>query len=50
MGYDALVPCNEAGSKLVVDAVTRGADCPPGTTSYQLEGRPELVCLEPAAR
>jgi hypothetical protein len=50
MGYDALVPCNEDGSKLVVDAVSNGAHCPPGTTTYQLEGRAQLVCIEPSGR
>ncbi len=49
MGYDAVVPCDQAGSKLVVEAVSSGSSCPGGSTVYQLEGRQQLVCLEPAS-
>jgi hypothetical protein len=50
MGYDAVVPCGGAGTELVLAAVNSGSDCPPGSMAYKLEGRPQIVCVEPAGR
>jgi DnaJ domain len=48
LGYDAIVSCNQHGAQAIVAEVASTADCPPGTTVYQLEGRSQLVCLTPS--
>jgi hypothetical protein len=48
LGYDAVAVCNQRGAQLVVAEVAATADCPAGTTVYQLEGRSQLVCLSPS--
>jgi hypothetical protein len=48
LGYDAIVVCNQPNAQAVVAEVTSTADCPSGTTVYQLEGRSQLVCLTPS--
>ncbi len=47
LGYDAVATCSQRGALLVVAEVANTADCPSGTTVYQLEGRSQLVCLSP---
>ena len=49
LGYDAIVVCNQPGAQMVVAEVTESADCPSGTTVYQLEGHSQLVCLTPSS-
>jgi curved DNA-binding protein CbpA len=50
LGYDAVVPCQQPSAGIVVADVTSRSQCPLGTTSYQLIGQPQLVCLRPVAR
>ena len=47
-GYDAVVPCNQAGAQVIVAGVSRGADCPTASRPYQLAGQAQIVCLAPA--
>jgi hypothetical protein len=48
LGYDAFVVCNQPGAQTIEAEVAKSADCPPGTTVYQLEGHSQLVCLTPS--
>lgn len=49
-GYDAVVPCTQPNSGLVVGQTSRSADCPAATAVHQLVGRSQFVCLAGAGR
>jgi hypothetical protein len=46
-GFDAMVPCNQPNNGLVVAMAASSDQCPPQSTSYELAGRHQIVCLIP---